>query len=71
LGEAGRRRATQGGVRKIGQKYKRCRNIQQQIFAGGHPPNYSSADLELGYGRADGIPHFLQSMVVCGSFWLI
>ena len=35
---------------------RESKNIQQQGFAGGHPPNYESADLELMFGRADGMP---------------
>ena len=46
----------------------KCKNIQQQGFAGGHPPNYYSADLKLKDARADGMACFLQSMVVCGKF---
>ena len=39
-------------------------NIQQLKFAGGEPPNNHSTDLKLMYGRAEGIPSFLESMVV-------
>ena len=49
------------------QKYnsKRKRNVQQSAFPSGHPPEYYLTDLWLEYGRADGMPYFPQSVVVC------
>jgi len=55
-------------------KMQKDNNIQQLVFAGGHPSSYYSADLKLKYARADGIACSLESVVVCartGSWWTI
>ena len=47
---------------------KNCKkDIQQLEFVGRHRPGYYSTDLKLMYGRADGMPSFLESMVVCAQ----
>jgi len=49
---------------------KEIKNIQQLVFAGGHPPNYLAADLKLKITRADEIACSLESVVVCDRGWM-
>ena len=54
------------GTRKYkARQSKKEINIQQWVFPSGLPPEYYSTDHQLKSGRADGIPCFLKSMVVC------
>ena len=52
-------------------KDKKRKNIQQPVFADGHPLNYSQIDLKLIFARSNGIASFLQSVAVCTKRLLI
>jgi hypothetical protein len=43
---------------KKGRKEKKRQNIQQQVFAGGHPPDYFPAPTLFQYPRSNGIGWF-------------